>query len=399
MKRLLVFALVCALLCPAALADVQSQVNAPAHVTDTFQSNTGKTVVSIDADVTVPNVDKIPIYLISPRLFSAEEMTRAAEDLFGEREWAGSTEYSTQSHTAYDGSTSIIYQAWFGTVEEGNGIYFPVSVSIMRVQGYQLTNGMMQNTFIRYSRWNEELQDTSLPHYNVDGSSKLVAPADGRLPDGCSISMEEAQEHAGAIVAQIASHMVYAGCGIKAENARQSLHPGQYSTDIDPTGLREAWVFYYTPMYDLPCNFAVSGLAIDNYSVRCQEESLCVIIDDEGLQDLYWYQPYDIVETLQENCSLLPFDSVMQVARNILPLTLASYEREGTGARAWITDIRLGYLRVMRPNQPDTLTLIPVWDFYGTVTTSGSSVQNWACHSWLTINATDGTVIDRSYGY
>ena len=28
MKRLLVFALVCALLCPAALADVQSQVNA-----------------------------------------------------------------------------------------------------------------------------------------------------------------------------------------------------------------------------------------------------------------------------------------------------------------------------------------------------------------------------------
>ncbi len=399
MKRIIAFALIFALFCPAALADVQSQVNAPAHVTDTFQSNTGKTVVSIDADVTVPNVDKIPIYLISPRLFSAEEMTRAAEVLFGEREWAGSTEYSIQSHTAYDGSTSTIYQAWFGTVEEGNGIYFPVSVSIMRVQGYQLTNGMMRNTFIRYSRWNEELQDTSLPHYDVEGASKLVVPTDGRLPNGCSISMEEAKEQAGAIVAQIASHTVYAGCGIKTENARQSFHPGQYSTDIDPTGFREAWVFYYTPMYDLSCNFAVSGLAIDNYSVRCQEESLCVIIDDEGLQDLYWYQPYDIDGTLQEDCSLLPFDSVMQVARNILPLTLASYEREGTGARAWITDIRLGYLRVMQPNQPETLTLIPVWDFYGTVTFNGSFVQNWACHSWLTINAIDGTVIDRQYGY
>ena len=89
----------------------------------------------------------------------------------------------------------------------------------------------------------------------------------------------------------------------------------------------------------------------------------------------------------------------MQVARSILPLTLVSYEREGTGAKARITDIRLGYLRVMRPDQPDTLTLIPVWDFYGSVTFNGSYVQNWACHSWLTINAIDGTVIDRQYGY
>jgi hypothetical protein len=82
MKRMLAFLFTLLLLCPAALADVQSQVKAPAHVTDTFQSNAGKTVVSIDADVTVPDVDKIPIYLISPRLFSSEEMIRAANVLF-----------------------------------------------------------------------------------------------------------------------------------------------------------------------------------------------------------------------------------------------------------------------------------------------------------------------------
>ena len=399
MKRMLAFLLALLLLCPAALADVQSQVKVPAHVTDTFQSNAGKTVVSIDADVTVPNVDKIPIYLVSPRLFNAEEMTRTADVLLGKGKWTGSTEYFTQSHTAYDGSVSTIYQASFGTVEEGDGLYFPVPVSVMNVQGYRLTNGMMQNTFIRYSRWNEQLLDTSLPHYDVEGATQLVTPTDGRQPNGCGISMEKAKEQAEAIVAWIAPHMVYAGCGIKTENARESLHPGQYSTDVDPTGLREAWVFYYAPVYDLPCNFAKSGLADYNYSVSCREESLCVIIDDEGIQDLYWYQPYDIVDTLQEDCSLLPFDSIMQVARSILPLTLVSYEREGTGAKARITDIRLGYLRVMQPDQPDTLTLIPVWDFYGTVTFIGGYVQNWACHSWLTINAIDGTVIDRQYGY
>ena len=42
MKKIIAFVLAIVLLCPAALADVQSQVNAPAHITDTFQSNTGK---------------------------------------------------------------------------------------------------------------------------------------------------------------------------------------------------------------------------------------------------------------------------------------------------------------------------------------------------------------------
>ena len=400
MKRIFAFLLVLMLLCPAALADtVREQINAPAHITDVFYSNTGKTTVQIDADVTVPQMDRVPVYSITPRLFTAEEMTRAADILFGSREWTGSTEYFVQTRTFYDGTQSTQYSTKLFTVEQGDGLYWPVGVSVLNVEGQTLSNGMMQQTFLRYSRWNEELLDASLPHYDVEGVSQLVSPADGRQPNGCGISMEEAKEQAEAIVARITPQMIYAGCGIKAENPRQPLHPGQYSIGIDPAGLREAWVFYYTPMYRLPCNFAKSGLAIHNYSVRCQEESLCIIIDDEGVQDLYWYQPYDIVGTLQENCSLLPFDSVMQVVRSILPLTLASYERDGDGARASITDIRLGYLRVMRPDQPDTLTLIPVCDFYGTVTFNGSFVQNWACHSWLTINAIDGTVIDRQYGY
>lgn len=398
MKRLLVFALICALLCPAALADVQSQVSAPAHATDTFLSNTGKTVITIDADVTVPTMDKIPIYLVSPRLFTAEEMTRAADVLLGKGKWTGSAGYSEQNSTGFDGAVRTHYLAELDTIEQTEGLYWPVAVSVVRVQAQRLANGMMHETFLRYSRWNGEAADATHARYNVEDGS-IVSPADGRGPNRCAITLEEAKAQADVIAAQIAPHMAYAGCGIKHECIQDTVRPGQYSAVLNTEGLREAWVFYYAPVYDLPCNFAKSGLADYNYSVSCREESLCVIIDDEGIQDLYWYQPYDIVDTLQEDCSLLPFDSIMQVARSILPLTLVSYEREGTGAKARITDIRLGYLRVMRPDQPDTLTLIPVWDFYGSVTFNGSYVQNWACHSWLTINAIDGTVIDRQYGY
>ena len=65
MKKILAFLLALLMLCPAALADVPSQVNAPAHVTDTFQSKTGKTVIDVDAQVNVPDAESmflIPVH-------------------------------------------------------------------------------------------------------------------------------------------------------------------------------------------------------------------------------------------------------------------------------------------------------------------------------------------------
>lgn len=61
-------------------------------------------------------------------------------------------------------------------------------------------------------------------------------------------------------------------------------------------------------------------------------------------------------------------------------------------------------MRVLSRNQPDVCELIPVWDFIGRVymdnTATGRHVEHsWAQNSLLTINAIDGTVIDRSYGY
>lgn len=70
-KTLSLFLIFCLLLPSIALADtIREQVNAPAHITDAFYSNTGKTTVQIDADVTVPQTDRVPMYFIRPRLFA-----------------------------------------------------------------------------------------------------------------------------------------------------------------------------------------------------------------------------------------------------------------------------------------------------------------------------------------
>ena len=48
MKKILAFLLALLMLCPAALADVQSETGAPAAYHAVWQSNTGKTIITVD---------------------------------------------------------------------------------------------------------------------------------------------------------------------------------------------------------------------------------------------------------------------------------------------------------------------------------------------------------------
>ena len=80
---------------------------------------------------------------------------------------------------------------------------------------------------------------------------------------------------------------------------------------------------------------------------------------------------------------------------------------EGSSRDYHVMEIRLGYMRIYDPGA-DTSTglLVPVWDFFGycdlTDTYDGEVYSYTNAErkaSFLTINAADGTVIDRSLGY
>lgn len=53
---------------------------------------------------------------------------------------------------------------------------------------------------------------------------------------------------------------------------------------------------------------------------------------------------------------------------------------------------------VQMKDNPNRYQLVPVWDFIGS-RTIGQEYCNETNDSLLTINAIDGTVIDRDYGY
>ncbi len=117
----------------------------------------------------------------------------------------------------------------------------------------------------------------------------------------------------------------------------------------------------------------------------------------------YNQSPYDLQETLTEDATLYQFSEIISIFEKMLPITYGYLDEEDTDycLKVDINRISLGLMRITEQNSRDTALLIPVWDF-GNVTIipeEGDPYQFADNDSVITINAIDGTIIDRSLGY
>jgi hypothetical protein len=135
-------------------------------------------------------------------------------------------------------------------------------------------------------------------------------------------------------------------------------------------------------------------------------EKVHFIIDDTGIVEFVWESPYQINSTLTTHSNLKSFKEISDIFSKML-MVKNGYQEEGHLLTINTSRARLGLMRVMEKDNPDTALLIPVWDFFGNTIfeykddngkkhkDTNSDIYN----SQLTINAIDGTIIDRSLGY
>lgn len=108
---------------------------------------------------------------------------------------------------------------------------------------------------------------------------------------------------------------------------------------------------------------------------------------------LFWRNPCDI-SLLNQAVDLLPFEDIWTVFER--QVFLQNYGSQDVTIQ--IDDIRLGYYYLPKKNNPGNYMIVPVWDFIGTSETpDGYGIKTPA--SFVTINAIDGTVINRQLGY
>ena len=221
-------------------------------------------------------------------------------------------------------------------------------------------------------------------------------------PEGVSVSRQDAQRQAETIAADLDGDLRIAASAVGVEPVPQG---------------RQVWMFAFTRTaggFPTPYDPRDVNDDIKSDAPFQPYERLWVMIDDGGLAGMQWYSQAKITGTVNADAALLPYAEIEAKAKEML-LSNSRGRFEGMKKVSKFLDVNvdrvtLGLMRVNVPDKPGKYLLIPVWDFFGKEIpdTSGypekkkknmPDYENMPSSSLLTINAVDGSIIDRSKGY
>ena len=159
------------------------------------------------------------------------------------------------------------------------------------------------------------------------------------------------------------------------------------------TGKVACCVHFTRVLQDIPVTYTSDmGNQAENYgSIPWTYERIDILFDDQGLYDFIWYSPYQLTKQSEEYVFLLPFSDIEDIFTKLMLEKYKDYSQPGlnSGVAIEVQEVRLGYMRVREDERERKGTMIPVWDFFGSRNDK----------SLMTINAMDGTIIDRELGY
>ena len=180
---------------------------------------------------------------------------------------------------------------------------------------------------------------------------------------------------------------------------------------IEP--LQSVWFLRYArAVNNIPLTYSsiICGkVEDDSQSTPWSYEDMTFAIDDSGIVGFSWNSPYKVTGTVTTDSNVLSFGDCMNIFDS---MSLAVNAWDGyandnpniTGVEINVNHIQFGLDRVTEQNKRDSGLLVPVWDFFGTVTyisEVNGQTQKTSMDSVpvLTINAIDGSIINRSLGY
>ncbi len=167
--------------------------------------------------------------------------------------------------------------------------------------------------------------------------------------------------------------------------------------------IKKCYIFHFTPV--------VNGIALtpnasstrmlsqpEQYDKIWEAETLDVYVSNDGVYRLDWSWPGDAGQVLNENIKLLGFDEVLKRFKNQLAYQNVWIVPNSTDNVISIEKIKLGMMRCRLSE--GKYVYLPVWDFIGDCTYKLDGIRYGEYDvSFLTINAIDGSVIDRVAGY
>lgn len=361
MKRLFVFLLALVLLCPSALADVQGQVNAPARVTDTFRSNTGKTVIEVDAAVSVPDADALYLIPIASTAFDDAMVPRLAELVWpglGSRKMKIEDENDTESREGQKQKNKyfrhLAYILQKGTKQQD--IDVQAGTSYFQYAKYDAPLGASLTASVRYDE--RYRQKKTVNFYSPYPNEEITADIAGH-----PLTLSQAADIGNQLMAGLTDQpfALFSVGQVRGRIPDGEQLEGNSALSYTLTYTRMIGGAPLLPSYGAAMN--TSSFRDDLYVPAAGYEQVLMVLNREGqITAFNWASPYVIGDERTEQV-LLPCADILSVARMTLPLKYQVDEVHGD-VRLRVYRIDLGYMAVL---QRDTLTfaLAPVWNFYG----------------------------------
>lgn len=229
-------------------------------------------------------------------------------------------------------------------------------------------------------------------------------------------SEEEAEKKAGDLEAAREKAAAYIqSCGLTEfqEDACQLVVSQELTMTNAAVYEEAAWAFYFTRTLDgVPVTYDMNlggGLeSMDSTNEAWPYERCTVIVNQEGLCFAEIANLYEVTGVQVEQVKLKTFPQIAEIFEKMIKIKNSDLGSQGTvDCDQKISRCRLGYMRIYDPGTDSRSgLLVPVWDFYGEtrITTAyegetASYAMAYPYQSIMTVNAIDGTVIDRSLGY
>lgn len=180
---------------------------------------------------------------------------------------------------------------------------------------------------------------------------------------------------------------------------------------------QRSYLFYFTRTIEgVPTTYTQNQNNLyedDAYFEPWEGEQVTITIGNQGLQSFAWHAPANITSTLSENVALLSFDTIMDKFQSHILICEAWTSDPSIVQRTInISKITLGMGRIAKKDDPGTYLLVPVWDFFGYSVVKYSDeiedpnfnenneyTESLQGYSYMTINAIDGSIIDKGVGY
>jgi hypothetical protein len=400
----------------------------PKHYSAELVSTVGRLSVSVDADINIPQTE-LPLVRIIPGDYSETIIQSFAKALFGENPHyinPDSLEHLTKGyyeHHAEDLMDALEHWDEYGCLKY-DLVYETRSDAQKALDVLIKKAASAPNTLPAYSpdfsynsnnanefTWAFTLDENNvLSRMDVSNTAGIVQLCYWRDADHSNINITPneidvthqlsiTESDALAIAKDIMTHV----------GLEDFVCVKQYGMDAD-SGSRDVVPCYMCiftrEIRGIPVTYTNNGTAAAQYDQAWRQERVFIEIDDNGVLMLLYESPFEILDFLTDRCSLLPFSKIQSVFENRITVVnndVDFIEDKDCTERYIITEIRLGLIAI-REEDKKTGLLVPAWDFLGYKETTDKNGNVYAeaydlSYSFLTINAIDGSIINRDVGY